>query len=138
VDVSIDGLGSPVVGEVSEVSRLVHPSSHAFTAKIDLPPVAGLKSGMFGRAILRAPGAPVLTVPSSAVLRNGQVTYVLVDDDGTARMRAVHTGRGQDGRTAVLAGLAAGERVLTEPPPGVLDGTRIAPRADDATSRRLP
>ena len=55
-----------------------------------------------------------LTVPSEAILRDSRGAHVIVSlGGGRFTGRAVETGQSANGRTAVLAGLAAGEEVVT-------------------------
>jgi RND family efflux transporter MFP subunit len=68
-------------------------------------------------------------VPSSAVVQRGGASVVFVVDDGRARMRPVTVGLDGGDFRVVEDGLAAGERVVVDPPAGLEDGMRIAPRA---------
>jgi multidrug efflux pump subunit AcrA (membrane-fusion protein) len=58
-----------------------------------------------------------LLVPASALVRRSELDAVYVlDDSGTPRLRQVRLGRTlPDGRIVVLAGLEAGEAVVTNP-----------------------
>ncbi len=122
------GVLREVKGVVSEISRAMDADTRAFLVKIDLQGgaanVAGLRSGMFGRARFSASQRQALTVPADAVVRQGQVTSVFVVENGVengvARLRLV---RLRD--TEVLAGLSAGEVVIVSPVPGLADGRRV-------------
>jgi hypothetical protein len=61
-----------------------------------------------------------LTVPSSAIVRRGQVTSVFVVDHGVARVRLVSLSESE-----VLAGLTESEVVILSPPAGITDGRRV-------------
>ncbi|HLG95927.1 MAG TPA: efflux RND transporter periplasmic adaptor subunit [Bryobacteraceae bacterium] len=52
VTVALDSLGSTLQARVSEIGPQVDPASRAFIAKIDLPNVPHLCSGVYGRALL--------------------------------------------------------------------------------------
>jgi len=111
---------------VSEVAR-IDPASHSFLVKVDLPREAAVRSGSFGRA--RFAGSPrhTLIVPGSAVVRRGQLTFVfVVGSDSRARLQPVSTGAVAGDRVEVLAGVRDGDRVVTNPPASLLDGTRIS------------
>ena len=110
-----------VDGTVAEVTRAVDADARAFLVKIELPDSAGVRSGGFGRALFRGAPRRALAVPESAISRRGQVASVFVVDHGVARLRLVNVNG-----TEVLAGLAAGEQVIVEPPPTVTDGRRVA------------
>jgi multidrug efflux pump subunit AcrA (membrane-fusion protein) len=58
-----------------------------------------------------------LLVPQSAVVQRSELTALyVVAEDGTPRLRQVRLGSPQaDGRVAILAGLDAGETVVTDP-----------------------
>jgi RND family efflux transporter MFP subunit len=114
------GAAAVVEGRVSEIARAVDADSRAFLVKIALPDAAGIRSGMFGRARFAGGSRQALTVPAGAVIRRGQVMSVFVADKGVARLRLVRL-RGRE----VLAGLHPGERVVVDPPAGLLDGTPI-------------
>jgi RND family efflux transporter MFP subunit len=114
-----------VTGRVSEIAR-VDPESHSFTVTIDLDPNPAWRSGLFGRARFEGPGAERLTVPADAVVTRGQLTFVyVVGADDYARLRSVSLGETGQGRIEVLAGLAAGDRVVVRPAPGLADGAKV-------------
>ena len=112
-------------GRIVEIAR-VDSASHAFMVKIDVPASESLRSGTFGRARLYGPARPALTVPTTALVSRGQLTFVyLVDPEGFARLRPVSIGAADHDRTEVLAGLQKGIPVITNPPPMLTDGARV-------------
>lgn len=116
-------------GRVVEIAR-VDPTAHSFAVKISVPPGGSLRSGLFGRARFPASSRRAIAVPSSALVRRGQLTFVYaVDKDSVARLRAVSMGLMDDGRVEILDGLAAGERVVVAPPASLTDGARVAAAA---------
>jgi RND family efflux transporter MFP subunit len=120
LDAGTGGGAASVNGTVSEIGRAVDADARAFLVKIALPEIAGLRSGMFGRARFTAPPRRVLAVPADAVVRRGQLTSVFVVEEDVARLRLVHV---RD--TEVLAGLTEGETVIVNPAPGVVDGRHV-------------
>jgi RND family efflux transporter MFP subunit len=126
VDVALDA-AEPLVlhGTVSEVARAMDADARAFLVKIALPADTRLRSGMFGRA--RFPGATseTLLVPASAVVRRGQITALFIAEDETARLRMVVLGRTFHEGIEVVSGLSEGERIVTVPPAGLVDGAPI-------------
>jgi multidrug efflux pump subunit AcrA (membrane-fusion protein) len=126
VTVEIDGLNRTVSGRVAETAPSIDASTRSFIAKIDLPAVAGLRAGMFGRAAFAGSEREALLVPQSAVLERGQVRSVYVVEEEIARLRLVTLGEARDNRREILTGLTAGERIIVAPPPLLADGTRVA------------
>ncbi len=107
-------------GTIAEVARAVESDTRALLVKIDLPTTSDLRSGMFGRARFTAGARRALAIPSTAVMRRGQVTSAFVVSGGVARLRLINVAD-----TEVLAGLLEGERVIVEPSPEIVDGRRV-------------
>lgn len=57
-----------------------------------------------------------------SLISRGQMDYVFVAQDETARLRIVRTGRNEAGQVEILAGLDDGEVIVTNPPAELLDG----------------
>ena len=53
------------------------------------------------------------------------MTSVFVVQDGIARMRVVQAGLATSTGVEVLAGVDAGELIVTSPPPGLVDGSPV-------------
>jgi multidrug efflux pump subunit AcrA (membrane-fusion protein) len=115
------GTGSTAItGTVVEVSRAVDADARALLVKIALPDAPGLRSGEFGKARLGGTPRRGLTIPSSAIVRRGQLTSVFTVDRGVARLRLVHLSESE-----VLAGLTESEMVILSPPVDITDGRRV-------------
>jgi RND family efflux transporter MFP subunit len=71
-------------------------------------------------------------IPASAVVQRDGASVVFVVEGNRARQRPVTTGAGGSGFLLVEDGLDPGERVVIDPPAGLGDGMRIAPRAPGA------
>jgi multidrug efflux pump subunit AcrA (membrane-fusion protein) len=110
-----------IAGTVAEVSRAVDADARAFLIKIALPDARGLRSGEFGKARFGGTPRRALTIPSSAIVRRGQLTSVFVVDKGIARVRLVSLSESE-----VLAGLTESEEVILSPPAGVTEGRRVS------------
>jgi len=126
VTVEIDGLDRTVSGRIAEIVPSVDSVTRTFTAKIDLPPMPGIRTGMFGRASFAIGKREALLVPQSAILERGQIHCVHVVEGDTARLRLVTLGEAQNNSREVLSGLEAGERFVVAPPPLLADGGRVA------------
>jgi RND family efflux transporter MFP subunit len=132
VEVSIEAAEDPsaretiVEGRVSEVARTIVADQRAFAVKVVLPPGVTARTGTFARVLFPGATRRALFVPADAVRRQGQVASVFMVEEGVARLRLVQTGAVLSQGVEVLAGLEAGESVVTAPPLGLADGTPVA------------
>jgi hypothetical protein len=85
----------------------------------------GLHSGQFGRVTIALAGGRSLAVPAKAVVRRGQLDAVFVVQDGKARLRLVRLGGSTGDLIAVRAGVTAGDTVVVDPPPQLVDGQPV-------------
>jgi len=92
-------------------------STHVSQVRVSLPAMPEAMPGMFARVHFVVGKAEKLTVPVAAVLRRGEVAAVYVQmPDGRLSLRQLRLGDllGQ-GEIEVLAGLVAGDKVVTDP-----------------------
>jgi RND family efflux transporter MFP subunit len=125
--VTLPALQSQVlVGTVQTIVPGADPQSRSFIVKVDLPADAAIASGLFARITVPLGDSPLLLIPASAVVVQGQLTGVyLVGADGIARFRLIRTGRKLDDSVEVVSGLPEGSRYVVAPPPKLLDGVRV-------------
>ena len=112
--------GEVFEGRVGAILPEVNPATRTLKARIELAnPRRHLVPGMFATVdFSTAPREDTLLVPTEAVIKTGTRSVVIVADDakdGTRRFRTVNvrTGLEAGGKTAVLEGLRAGEKVVT-------------------------
>ncbi len=113
-------VGTPartLAGRVAEVAPHVDSSARAFLVKVDLPAdeLAGLHAGMFARIEFERDAQERLSVAADAISTRGSLTRVFVVHEGRAELRLVTAGDSRSGRTIILSGLEAGERVVRRP-----------------------
>ena len=102
-------------GPIIAILPSAQDASRTITVRAQLPNASGrLKPGMFAQVSLTPDTRRALLVPSEAVIRTGRRTIVMVKQDEGGFMPAeVRIGREAGGRTEVLAGLSAGDQVVT-------------------------
>lgn len=103
-------------GTVQRILPEADPDSRTVAVRIPLANGDGaLTPGLFGRATIRGPAREgVVTVPRQAVIRTGEAARVVIaHGDGGFSPREVEVGLTADGRTAILRGVEAGDRVVT-------------------------
>lgn len=111
------------------------PQSGTFRARAELPDSpAGLAPGMHAKVGFVTGEAPRTTVPRDAIVERSELRAVyVVTPAGEVVLRQVRLGRAIGDEVEVIAGLAAGERVATEPARAALrTGAAVATaQADD-------
>jgi RND family efflux transporter MFP subunit len=125
--VAVDALGAdPLPATVAEIVPAGDPGSRSFVVKLDLPEDERLRSGMFGKARFPAGEKPAVTVPASALIERGQLSYVfVVGDDSRARLRLVTTGKHYGDRVEVLSGISEGDRIVVDGFDGLSDAAPV-------------
>ncbi len=107
--------GQSFSGTVETLLPTIDAASRTQTARIVLDnPKLQLTPGMVGEVRIMATGAgETVLVPSEAVIVTGTRQVVLIaTDDGAFRAQEVRVGAEADGKTEILKGVAAGERVV--------------------------
>lgn len=128
VTVRIGGTPQPAIdGVIDIIAPAADPGSRSFLVKVRLPVTEGMRSGMFARVEIAVGKCRMITVPSSAVIRRGQLTGIfLVTTENVVRFRLIRTGREMgDGKLEVLSGLTDGARFVVNPSPELTDGSRV-------------
>jgi len=106
--------GETFSGRVVAILPTAAADSRTLTVRVELANRGGrLRPGMFASVALGGDAKPALLVPSEAVIRTGSRTIVMLErGDGRYHPAQVETGREGGGKTEILRGLAAGEKVV--------------------------
>jgi len=122
-------VGSERVASASvTVFPAADPQSGTFRARVDLPVTTiALAPGMHAKVGFVTGEATRLLVPRSAVVERSELRAVyVVTPEGRVVLRQVRLGRPVDDRIEVIAGLAKGERVATDPAAAGVDARPMA------------
>ncbi len=127
--VRVGALGETYSGKVTEVGAAADVTTRAFTIKVEVPnPKQDIRPGMIAEVALPSEqGKQMLAVPVSAIRRTpeGQ-TYVFVTGNGQAFQRNISIGAISGDKVEVLAGLSAGEAIVTGGQQKLTNGSRIS------------
>ncbi|WP_310494956.1 efflux RND transporter periplasmic adaptor subunit [Dechloromonas sp.] len=110
-------LGKWVEAVKVQVLPTADAATHVSQVRVTLPDVPEATPGMFARVHFITGQSEKLTVPASAVLRRGEVAAVYVQTaDNRLSLRQLRLGDAVGlGEIEVLAGLSAGDKVVTDP-----------------------
>jgi multidrug efflux pump subunit AcrA (membrane-fusion protein) len=128
VRIRIEGAGlDDLPARVSEILPAADPASRTVMVRIDLPRSSSLRSGLFGRASFTLGERQAVTVPLSAIVRQGQLDGVWTVENGIVRYRLLRLGKQTGDRVEVLSGASAGDTVVLSPPGKLSDGMEVRP-----------
>lgn len=101
-------------GEVDYIYPTIDPETRTAQVRISLPNVEGsLRPGAYADIDFEVARDLKLSVPTQAILRDARGAYVIAAlGDGRFAPRPVVTGEMNNGRTAILSGLQAGNDVV--------------------------
>jgi RND family efflux transporter MFP subunit len=110
--------------------RYVAPALREATRDLVFEAVASnvdgnLKPGMFATAWLPAGMESAVMVPQTALRKSGETVRVFVIKNRRLEERVVHVARESDGRAAVKAGIAAGDRIVSDASKQLKDGLAV-------------
>ena len=126
-EVELELGGKRLHGRVAEIVAAVDPATRRRLVRVDLPSGVEPAIGTFARLVLPGPKQPRLLAPESAIVARGGLELAwAVGQDGLVSLRYVRTGLPADGGLVeIRSGLAAGDRVVINPPADLEAGTRI-------------
>ncbi len=131
VNIEVDGQTAPLKGRIARLSPTSDPVTHTYLVKLDIPvkaanPASTIKSGAFARVLFPSGLTRSLRVPQAALQNRAGITGVFVlDAQGIAQYRMVRTGTVSSSGIEILAGLKAGDRVVTGQVDGINNGDQI-------------
>ncbi len=126
--VRVEAAANEIPGTVSEIAPNADVSSRTFRVKLDLPDSPTLRSGQFARLLVPVGESNSMRVPNSAVVQRGQLEIAFVAEKDHANLHLVKTGRRYGDEVEILAGLAAGDAVVTEGAGQLVDGQPVSVR----------
>ena len=128
--------GATIDGGAVTVYPSADPLSHSVTVRVALPAKQGAPAEPGATVKVRFPGLAVgpalYSVPVAALVQRGEVSAVYVLQGGQPSLRQVRLGARQAASVDVIAGLAAGDKVVLDPVAALQWLTRS--RAGKATS----
>ncbi|MBZ0093721.1 MAG: efflux RND transporter periplasmic adaptor subunit, partial [Sulfuricellaceae bacterium] len=105
--------GVAIKGRIGLIYPTLDAATRTVRVRVELPnPQGRLRPGMYATAALAGQTREALAVPSESVIATGTRKVVIVKEGGAFRPVEVETGGEREGRSEILKGLAAGEKVV--------------------------
>lgn len=114
-DVYVSAVDAAFTGTIRAVEKTANMQTKLYTVTLSVPAeVGGLLGGMFADVTFHTDTSlAAVVVPTEAILTSGDVQYVFVVEDDTARYVEVTAGLTGSGVTEIAAGLVPGQRLVT-------------------------
>ena len=129
VEIYVDG--KKHTGWVKRTSPEAQKGSGLYPVVVGLPENSGILPGTYveGRFMVNSQ-QNVVVIPSNVVIYRGTTQSVYVADGGKARLTAITTGEGKEGRVIVTSGLKPGDQLITSGNRVLYDGAEIIRNVD--------
>jgi membrane fusion protein (multidrug efflux system) len=126
-------------GQIRSVDSRVDPVTRSIQVRALIPnPDRTLKPGVLMQVELLRNPRQALVIPEAGLMQRGREQYVmLVGEGGKVERRQVRAGARRPGQVEIVAGLAAGDKVITHGNDKVRPGQVVRIRALDDGSKSL-
>ena len=124
VEIYVDG--KKHIGFVKRISPEAQAGSGLYPVVVGLPENSGILPGTYveGRFMVSSQ-LNVVVIPSNVVLYRGSTQSVYLADGSKAKLTAITTGEGRDGRVVVTSGLKPGDSLIISGNRVLYDGAAI-------------
>ena len=124
VEIYVDG--QKHTGWVKRISPEAQSGSGLYPVVVGLPENSGILPGTYVEGRFKvSTQQDVVVIPSNIVIYRGNSQSVYIADGNKARLTAITTGEGRDGRVVVTSGLKAGDSLITSGNRMLYDGAEI-------------
>jgi RND family efflux transporter MFP subunit len=123
--------GRTIEGKVSRTAYSLDPATRTLRVEVDLPNADGiLRPGLYAYAAIAAEEhRDALTVPLTALIRDGTKTVCVCVEGSRAVRRPVQLGLVDGARAEILSGLVSDEVVVRANPATLVEGQPVVPIA---------
>lgn len=135
VEIRVDG--QTHTGYVKRISPEAQSGSGLYPVVVGLPENSGILPGTYleGRFMVSSQ-QNVVVIPSNVVVYRGNSQSVYIADGSKARLTAITTGEGREGKVIVTSGLKPGDKLITSGNRVLYDGAEITRNAALADSNK--
>ncbi|MBQ6434457.1 MAG: efflux RND transporter periplasmic adaptor subunit [Synergistaceae bacterium] len=125
VEIYVDG--QKHIGWVKRLSPEAQSGSGLYPVVVGLPENSGILPGTYveGRFMVNRQ-QNVVVIPSNVVVYRGNTQSVYVAKDNTAKLTAITTGEGREGKVIATSGLKPGDYLITSGNRVLYDGAQIS------------
>ncbi len=121
--------GGSFEGKVARTANSLDPATRTLLVEADIKnPDKTLTAGLYGTVHFLVPRpAPVMTIPSSALIFDQHGMQVATYSDGTAHLQQVVIAEDDGAQVQIGSGLTPGQDIIVNPPAGITSGAKVKP-----------
>ena len=126
VKVVVPDANDSVTAKVTFAAKVIDASSRSFAIEVQMGASKTIKPNM--TAVLKVANyssKSAIVVPVNAIQKSEKGDFVFVNDNGTAKKRAITEGASYGGKTEIKSGLAVGDKLITDGSTEVEDGDKV-------------
>ena len=126
VKVIFPDLRDSLTTKVSFASKVIDPASRSFNVEVKLPSNNKYRANMI--AILKVvdyKNNNAIVIPVSTIQKSESGSYVLISENGKAKRAVITVGRTIDGKSEILSGLKAGDKLITTGADNLNEGDQV-------------
>lgn len=114
IAIELPSIDKTIVGEVEEIVPAANTGSRSFLIKTRITASESLLPGMYARMLIPAGQQEKITIPQDKMARVGQLTFVLINNNGKAERRFIRVGKSQKPTMVnVISGLNNGDEIIS-------------------------
>jgi len=121
--------GRKFEGKVARTANSLDPATRTLLVEADIEnPDRTLTPGLYGTVHFLVPRpAPVMVIPSSALIFDQHGIQVATYSDGTAHLQKVVIAEDDGAQVQIGSGLTPGQDLIVNPPAGITSGAKVKP-----------
>jgi len=113
-EVIIDAANLKSSGVITKIVPSADPGTHSYLVKIALLDHTRARTGMFARIHFKMGNTRGILIPARAIVSRADINGVyIVDDNNIAHYRMIRIGRQLNNGAEILAGLKAGDKIIS-------------------------
>ncbi len=116
VQIYFPDINDSITAKINYAARAINPMTRTFAVEVILPSGSKYHPNMVAKLKINdyQSAKPVITVPVKYIQKDGDESYVLVEENGVAVKKAVSILKEYNGIAELKSGLLEGDKVITE------------------------
>lgn len=134
VQIYFPDINDSITAKINYAARTINPMTRTFAVEVLLPSSSKYHPNMVAKLKINdyQSAKPVITVPVKYIQKDGDESYVLVEENGVAVKKAVSILKEYNGIAELKSGLVEGDKVITEGYDLISAGDKVKIKSTDS------